>query len=40
MSSETNYCEVGPKSKSRRKVGRNIKKVEKHWARCWQEIFL
>jgi len=30
MSSETDFCEVDPKSKSRRKVGRGIKKVEKH----------
>jgi len=25
---------VGPKSKSRQKVGRDIKKVEKHWTRA------
>jgi len=24
---------VGPKSKSRQKVGRDIKKVEKHWSK-------
>jgi len=31
MSSDTIFHEVSPKSRSRRKVGRNSKKVEKHW---------